>query len=559
MISRLIKKISQNSYSIHRAALLIAILSLASQLLAILRDKLLAHTFGAGEVLDVYYAAFRIPDFLYATIASVLAAIVFLPLFTERSQESKEKGENFTNSVFTIFIATMTFLSIVVWILMPTLISFLAPGFFGEKLNDLIFISRVLLLSPILLGISNLIGSLLQSAKKMFFFAIAPVAYNIGIIFGIIFLSPIFGVKGIVYGVVLGTILHILVQVPALRKENISICFTKDVDWQGIRDLLQIASPRIATLGLIQSSQIYLISIATTLVAGSVSVFTFALNIQTVPLSLIGVSYSVAAFPMLVQLFQKNDLSALWGSVIGTMRHIIFWSVPIVCFAIVLRAHIVRVLYGSGEFTWTDTRLTAAVFALMIISLAAQGLSLLFIRTLYAMKRSYLPLFGQIFSLLVTVVVSTIGFRLWESCPPFKFFLEALFRVEDIDGSSVMIIGLAYTVSSLTSMFFLWIAIHKAIPFAKSIVCRKVFIHSFGASLIGASVCYGVLTVLTPYISLDSFMGVVSHAILAALFGGLAWFLILYILGSIELREFTETVRKYFKTTTVVELEQQEL
>jgi peptidoglycan biosynthesis protein MviN/MurJ (putative lipid II flippase) len=169
-----------------------------------------------------------------------------------------------------------------------------------------------------------------------------------------------------------------------------------------------------------------------------------------VPLSLIGVSYSVAAFPVLVQMYQKKDIHALWGNVISAMRHIIFWSIPVVCFAVVLRAHIVRVLYGSGEFTWTDTRLTAAVFALMIISLAAQGLSLLFMRTFYAMKYSYMPLIGQVAALLTTFLVSYFGFWLWDTSEIFRFFLEALFRVEGIAGTSIMIVGIAYALSSIT-------------------------------------------------------------------------------------------------------------
>lgn len=543
----------------HKAALLIAALSLVSQFLAIARDKLLAHMFGAGEVLDVYYAAFRIPDLLYAIVSSMLAAIIFLPLFRERADEAKEKGDYFTNSVFTLFIFAGTFLSVLVFICMPFLARISAPGFSGEKLEELISLSRVLLLSPILLGVSNLVGSLLQSTKKMFLYALAPVAYNVGIIGGIIFLTPFFGIAGIVYGVLLGASLHILVQLPALRAENIRLRFTRTIDWPGVRTLFTTAVPRVATLGLMQVSQLYLVSIATTLTIGSVAVFTFAFNIQTVPLSLIGVSYSVAAFPVLVQLFQKNETQALWGSIISAMRHIIFWSIPVICFAVVLRAHIVRLLYGSGEFTWTDTRLTAAVFAIMIISLAAQGLSLLFMRTLYAMKYSYVPLFGQIAALSVTFIISGLGFFVWAKYPVFQYFLESLFRVEDIPGTSVMIIALAHALSSITLTIFLWIAVHRALPFARSSVCRRVFIHSLGASLMGASVCYGVLVFLTPYISLETFFGVFSTALIGGLFGGVAWFAILYILGSIELHEFTQAFKKRFWKTEVEQPELQEL
>lgn len=559
MVSRLIQKLTQETYSMHKAALLIAALSLASQILAVVRDKLLAHIFGAGEALDVYYAAFRIPDFLYATLGSVLAAIVFLPLFTERKEESKEKADLFTNSVFTFFVFTTSIVALTIAFFMPYLAKVVAPGFSAEKISELVFISRVLLLSPILLGISNLIGSLLQSTKKMLLYAFAPVAYNVGIICGIIFLSPSLGVKGIVYGVIFGACLHIVIQLPALWMGGMRLTFTRSIDWFGIRELIHTAFPRIATLGLIQISQLYLVSIATTLAIGSVSVFTFAFNIQTVPLSLIGVSYSVAAFPVLVQMYQKKDIHALWGNVISAMRHIIFWSIPVVCFAVVLRAHIVRVLYGSGEFTWTDTRLTAAVFALMIISLAAQGLSLLFMRTLYAMKYSYMPLIGQLASLLTTLLVSYFGFWLWNTSEIFRFFLEALFRVEGIPGTSIMIVGIAYALSSIILTMFLWVTIHKAIPFAKSLVCRRVFIQSLGASLVGATVCYGALVYFSPLVSLDTFLGVSTHALLGMLFGGVAWFGILYILGSIELREFVHALKKRFWNTDIVQGELQEL
>lgn len=561
MVSRLIRRFTQESYSVHKAALLIAALSLVSQVLAIVRDKFLAHTFGAGEMLDVYYTAFRVPDLLYATLASMLAAIAFLPLFSQKNDESQEKGERFSHSVFTVFVFVASAIAIIFAISMPYLSRFLAPGFSNENLEQLIFLSRVLLLSPILLGVSNLIGSLLQSKNKILLYAFAPVAYNIGIIAGIIFAVPFFGISGIVYGVIFGACLHLLVQFPGLKIEGMSLRFAKKIDWPGVVELIRVATPRVATLGLMQVSQIYLIAIATTLAVGSVSVFTFAFNIQTVPLSLIGVSYSVAAFPVLVHMFQKRDTEGLWQSMVSVMRHILFWVIPIICFAIVLRAHIVRVLYGSGEFTWTDTRLTAAVFGLMILSLAAQSLSLLFMRALYAMRYVFLPLLAQVGSLLVTFTASWGGFLLWNNSLEFKFFFEALFRVQDVAGTSIMMVSLAYTVSAITLCGFLWLMLRRALPFARISSCRTVFIESLGASILGATVCYGVLSVLSPYISLDTFYGVAGHAVLGAASGGLAWFLILYILGSIELREFVHVAKKRFwkSDTKIVQNELQEL
>ena len=559
MVSAFIQKLTQETYSMHKAALLIAALSLVAQLLAVVRDKMLAHYFGAGGDLSLYYAAFRIPDMVYASLASVMAAIIILPILTAAYEVSLERAQKVMYSLLTVFTMVIVVCCTVLYFFMPELVLYIAPGFSLEQHVQLTLLSRILLLSPIILGISNLIGSVLQMKKNFFMYSLAPVFYNVGIILGIVMFSGTYGILGVVYGVIFGGLLHIGIQIPAAYVYKLIPWYTFSIDWKLIREVFFIALPRIATLGAIQITQTFLVAQATYIALGSVAVFTLAFNVQTVPLTLIGLSYSVAAFPVIAEYVQKKQFENLWGSVASAIRHIIFWSVPVTCFVIVLRAHIIRLLYGSGAFDWTDTRLTAAVLAVMVIALAAQGVSLLLMRALYALKHAYTQLVAQIIAFGVTYLIAMYGMAVWKKNLVVQYFFENLFRVNDIPDTSILMLGLAYMCGAVTLTIFLWVVLRIHVPFARFAAFRRVLVFSFGASITGAFLTYTTLTVLSPYVNLDTFVGVALHAIFAFIPGAIAWFWILYILGSVELHEFIHALKKRFWKTDIVQGELQEL
>lgn len=559
MVSRLIQKLTQDTYSMHKAALLIAALSLVAQILAIGRDKMLAHYFGAGEDLSLYYAAFRIPDMVYASLASVMAAIVILPILTSAYEVSLVRAQKVMHSLLTVFTVVVVVCCAILYFFMPAFVFYIAPGFSSEQHIYLASLSRILLLSPLILGISNLVGSVLQMKKNFFIYSLAPVFYNVGIIIGIIAFSDRYGILGVVYGVVIGALLHIGVQIPAVHLYRLIPRYTLDIDWKLIREVFFIALPRVATLGAIQITQTFLIAQATYIAIGSVAVFTLAFNVQTVPLTLIGLSYSVAAFPIIAEYAQKKQFESLWGSIASAIRHIIFWSVPITCFVIVLRAHIIRLLYGSGAFDWTDTRLTAAVLAIMVIALVAQGVSLLLMRALYALRHAYTQLIAQIISFFVTYFIAIYGMHLWQKNIVVQYFFENLFRVNNISDTSILVLGFAYMCGTITLTIFLWMMLRIHVPFARFTAFRRVLVFSFGASIAGSFITYISLTILSPYVNLDSFIGVAIHSISAFIPGAIAWFAILYILGSVELHEFIHALKKRFWKTDVIQGELQEL
>ena len=543
----------------HKAALLIAALSLVAQILAVLRDKILAHQFGASMDVSLYYAAFRVPDMMYATLSSLMAAIIVLPILTAAYQVSDERARKVIDSLCSVFIMVGILVAGALYFLMPVLTPYIVPGFSVENQKVLTDLSQVLLLSPLLLGVSNLVGSILQMKKNFFFYSFAPIMYNVGIILGIYLFVPKYGIEGVVYGVVLGAILHIAIQIPAAYVYKLSPRLTHLIDWQLIREVFFVSVPRILTLLCIQLTQTFLVAQATFIAFGSVAVFSLAFNIQAVPLVLIGLSYSVAAFPVIAEYVERKEYEQVWNSIRNAMRHLLFWSIPVMCFVIVLRAHIVRILYGSGEFDWTDTRLTAAVLAIMILALTFQTISLLLMRALYAIHQVYNQLFVQIGALAVAYGVAVYGIVWWNADSKIKYFFEALFRIEGLPDTSILVIGFAHALSAITLTLGLMYILRKKLSYVRFRTLRTVCGQALGASIIGASVTYTMLTYVQQYITLDTFFGVFGSATLGFIPGALAWLSILYILGSTELQEFTNALKRRFWKTDIVQEELQEL
>ncbi|NDE68207.1 hypothetical protein EB052_01220, partial [bacterium] len=209
MVRQFITLFNREIKGLHEAAYLLAFFAFLSQLLALVRDKLLAYTFGANHILDIYYASFRIPDLIFVTIASVVSASVLVPFLTERHEKDEDKGKRFIDDVFSLFFLAMVVVSVIIFAIAPMIIPIVLPGFAHDPmLPELISATQLLLLSPFFLGISNFLSSITQMHRRFLVYAISPLLYNIGIIIGITLLYPLFGLQGLVGGVVVGAMLH---------------------------------------------------------------------------------------------------------------------------------------------------------------------------------------------------------------------------------------------------------------------------------------------------------------------------------------------------------------
>lgn len=545
MVKKLIGFLGREISGIHQAAYLLGAFALGSQFLALIRDRLFAHTFGAGSELDLYYAAFRIPDFVFATVASVVSASALIPFLVRELGKGDSQAKMFFDAIFSVFLTVVVLASLVLFFFIPYLSKFLFPTFSVGDTETLIFITRVLLLSPILLGVSNLFGAITQIYNRYFLFAVSPVLYNVGIIIGILVFFPLFGLKGLVFGVVLGSLFHMMIQVPFIIKKRFFPKFIFQYDFRKIREVFLVALPRTLALSSNEIVRFFLISLASVSAVGSISVFTLAHNLQSVPLSIIGVSYSLAAFPTLSRFISAGETKKYIEHLTTSARHIIFLSLPVLSLFIVLRAHVVRLVLGSGNFSWSDTRLTAAALAFFVISLLPQGLSLLFIRARYAAGSTKLPVLITLISSMCIVICAFFFSKLFVAIPAVQFFFESLFKVEGIYGTSILMLPFAFSIGLFLQVCLLWIFFAKDFQdFSKSLF--KTLFQSVGAATIMGFITYETLYIANVYIETNTYIGLFIQAFTSGLIGIFTGLIVLYLLESRELKELWKSLHSRF-------------
>lgn len=562
MVKRIFNLIHREISGLHEAAYLLGMFALLSQVLALVRDRLLAHFFGAGAVLDTYYAAFRIPDIIFVAIASIVSVYVLIPFLAEKSAISKEKEKEFISTIFSVFFLLMAAISAAAFIFAPQLLKLFFPGLADSlSFTDLILLTRILLLQPIFLGISNLFASITQIHRKFILYALSPVLYNIGIIIGIIFLYPAFGFIGLGMGVVLGAILHLSIQLPFIIKSGFLPRVTLGLSWRNFSDVKKViflSLPRTLALSAHQLSLLFLVSFASLMAVGSISVFNFSFNLQSVPLTIIGVSYSVAAFPTLAKMFSKGDKTEFLEQMLAAAKHIIFWSFPAIVLFIVLRAQIVRVILGSGEFDWSDTRLTAAALALFAVSIAAQGLVLLFVRGYYAAGNTKKPLVLNLISATLVIVFSFILIKLFAGSSSFQYFVEALLRVEEIEGTSVLMLPLGYSIAILINATALWFVFQRDFSsFSKSL--SRTFFQSLSAAIIMGFVARVFLDVFDELFNINTFWGIFSQGLFAGIVGIATGVFMLALLQNEEIKDVWKSLHSKFWRADAIAPEQEEL
>lgn len=531
-MQRVFQFVEKEIRGLHEAAYLLGAFALFSALLAIFRDRLLASTFGAGVTLDIYYAAFRIPDIFFISVASLASVFILVPVLS--AKESIREQQDTIGNIVLAFSIVMVAGSILLFFLLPFLLPMLFPTLVAS--GELLTLSRILLLQPIFLGFSGILASVTQLHGRFLLYAIAPLLYNTGIIFGIVILYPALGLSGLTWGVVLGAFMHLFVQVPFILRSGFLAMRTLQLNIHELVAITATSIPRTISVAANQVALLVLVVIAAGMGEGSVSVFNLAINLQAAPISIIGASYSVAAFPTLARFFARGKHEQFLGQIVAAARHVIFWSVPLTALVIVLRAHIVRVTLGAGEFDWSDTRLTAAALALFILSLTAQALSLLFVRGYYAAGETWKPLIINVLS-AVGVVLGALWFaHLFNTYDVWRFFMESLLRVEDIAGTVVLSLPLSFALFSIINMLaFLFLFERDFKRFSSRL--SRVFFESFSAAVVAGFVAHRVLVLLAPLFDIDTFMSIFTQGAVAGVAGIVSGVGVLVVLQNQEIKE----------------------
>lgn len=389
MIKKLLAK-KINSISI--AALMVASSSLLSRLLGVVRDHILAGQFGAGNELDVYYAAFRVPDLVFNLVVLGALSAGFIPVFTQLISEEQRQKEawELVNNVLNILAVFMLVVVGILFVWAGPLIKLITPGFDSAKLAETVWLTRIMFLSPLLLGISSVVGGVLQSYKRFLIYSLSPIFYNLGIIAGALWLVPVHGLSGLAWGVSLGSAAHLLVQIPTIWQ--LGWRWQAVMDWKNkqLRVIVRMMTARTLSLVINQINLLVETIFASTLAAGSLAVFNLANNLQSFPVGIFGLSFAIAAFPAIAaSAFDREKLVYYFSK---TIRQVWYFIVPSMALLILLPGQLVRLVLAGGRFDASDTWLTTQTVSLFAISLFAQATIPLLVRFYYARHDSRTPL-----------------------------------------------------------------------------------------------------------------------------------------------------------------------
>ena len=513
---------------LHQAAYLLAALTLASQALALMRDRTFAHTFGAGQVLDLYYAAFRVPDLVFALVSSLVSAYVIIPRITGMDRESTRRLLS-ESSTFLFGIGGV--ICVVLAVFMPQFLTLLYPSFATSSQSaEFILLARILLLQPILLGLSGIISSVTQVHRRFTLFALSPVLYNLGIILGTVVFYPLWGLTGIGIGVLIGAVGYLAVNIPVVIEAGVMPRFRMPT-YALMSSVVRDSVPRSLALGMGSVTMLIVTAMASRVGTGAISVFTFASNLEGVPLALIGASYAVAAFPALSEASSIERRGEFTNILSASARHVILWSIVSLGIISVLRAHIVRVILGTGAFDWNATRLTAALLVILAVGLVAQGLVLIFSRALYAVRQSWRPLLYQIAGGVFTVFLAVAFLNM--PATGFPTVLAAFLKVGDIPGTTILLLALAATLGQIFLAILSLLALRSVAPGLATTLSRPVIDGSI-AAFAGGTAAYVVLLFEGGIAPLTSLISVFTQGFIAGIVGLIASALALFLVENEE-------------------------
>ena len=404
-----IKRMFVRENSVKGASIILIITLALSNLLGVFRDHFLAQKIPTDR-LDIYFAAFRLPDLIFNILILGSVAAAFVPVYSKYLKEKGQKeAQELAQASITVGLVAVAICLAVLYFLMPYLIHGLVPSFSLDKKAETVTLARWLLLSPLFFTVSYFLGGILNSHKRFLTYSIAPLIYNFAIIVSVLLFADRLGVKGVVFGVIAGAALHMLVQLPTAIKIGFVPNLRFDFKNPGVLRIIRLMVPRAIGLG---ANQILLVAytVMASAFPGAIAIYNFTDNIQTVPSVIFGTSFATAVFPTLagLSITHKNEKEQFQAFFIKTARAVLFFMLPATAMVIILRAQIIRLILGYGFFGWSDTRIASATLGFFALSIIAQGLIPLFARSFYALHDTRTPMISSIISIVVSIVLGIV-------------------------------------------------------------------------------------------------------------------------------------------------------
>jgi len=460
----MLKKIfNSQTKPITKGALILGTSYFISAILGSIRDRLLVGHFGAGLELDVYFAAFRIPDFVYNILILGGLIVAFLPLFAEYFSRNKNEVWQMANYVLNAFLIFLISISFIFFLLTPWLTKWIFPGFGPEHYKLAVPLIRLLFLSPIFFGISNLLSGILQYFHRFFIYSLTPILYNLGIIFGILFLAPYFGIFGVGIGVVFGAFSHMAIQIPTARNCGFSYKFLFDFKYPALKRIFKLMVPRVFGVAAQQINLIVIVAIASTITSGSIAIFSISNNFQSLPIGIIGASFAVAIFPTLSRFFAENQKKEFLENFSSIFRQILFFIIPISILIFLLKNPIIEIIYRTGKFGLEDVKLTSACLGIFAFSIFAQSLIPLFARAFFSLQDTKTPTLITFWAVFLNIILAFSFVWLLKSPNIFSNFLIEFFSLFRNENTPLLGLPLAFSISAIFQFALLYFSFKQKI------------------------------------------------------------------------------------------------
>ncbi len=425
-----------------QASLILTVAALASRLLGWVRLLVIGSQFGASRELDAYFAAFRIPDAIFQLVVAGALSAALIPVFSSyRARGQEVEAWRLASSVINLVIIALAGLSLLMAIFADLLIPIVAPGFDPQTTELTVRLTRIMLLSPVLIGMGAVVSGILNSYERFAVPAVAPLAYNLAIIGAAIFLAPIMGVEGLAIGVALGSLAHLVIQLPQLGRVGQRYDLSIGLGHPGVRKVVWLMGPRMLGLAAGQVNFIVSTVLASGLVAGSVTAYNYAFQLSQLPVGVLGVSVAVALFPTLSRDAALGRLPEMRRQVATSMRVLIFLAAPLTATMIVLAGPIAAVFFQYGLFSQESADRTAGALVFFSIGLVGHIVVHVLTRAFYAMQDTRTPVLWAIIAVAINV--------------PLMVWLVGPMGVEGL--------ALALSISSVLEVIGLMLALHQRI------------------------------------------------------------------------------------------------
>ncbi len=386
-----------------------------SRLLGLVRSVVIADAFGTDPELSAYWVAFRLPDLVFQLLAGATLSAAFIPTFSRVLLRGGEEAAWRLASTVLNLIAIATFVAAgLAWLLAPMIVPWLAPGLGEatgrqEELRALaVSLTRIMLISPLFFGVSGMLTGILNARQHFAAPALAPVIYNLGIIFGAVVLARPLGVDGLAWGVVLGALGHLAVQVPALRVAGMRWSPSFDVMSEAVLDVLRLMGPRVIGLAATQVNFLVIVFFASFVSDQAISAMNYAFLMMMLPVGVIGMAISTAAFPTMAQQAAASDLAQLRASVSRALRVILFLSIPASAGLIVLAVPLIRLLLERGAFDATSTELVAGALVVYGLGIFAHSGVEILSRGFYALSDTRTPVAVAVAAMAMNVAFAAL-------------------------------------------------------------------------------------------------------------------------------------------------------